>query len=207
MRSACRGVAENRSMPKRAMSKRGLPTAIISIAQQARPNCAGHTEFFRAMLSSFATVVSRIPSGSFSSSPMRSVPLESAATPDIGVDDEHREDEQDHLDQTEHAELVERDRPRVEEDDLDVEDDEQHRRQVVLHRELVTAERLRRRLDAALIGLELRPVEPLRPGQRSGDHGEDGETGAENKKDEDGDHVVFLLCVTWAPTGAGRRSV
>ena len=42
IRSACRGVAENRSMPKRAMSNRGEAVAIISIAQHARPNVAGH---------------------------------------------------------------------------------------------------------------------------------------------------------------------
>src|SRR5947209_11456455 len=119
IRSACRGVALNRSMPNRAMSNRGPPTAIISIAQQARPNCAGHSEFFRAMLSIFATDVSSTPLGSFSSRPMVSVPVEPAATPDVGVDDEHREDEHHHLDKTEHAELVEGDRPRVEEDDLD----------------------------------------------------------------------------------------
>src|SRR3954451_7672131 len=99
MRSACRGVALNRSIPNRAMSKRGPPTAIISIAQHARPNCAGHSEFLRAMLSILATVVSRMPSGSFSSRPMcvPSVPVEAAATPHIGVDDEDGEDEQDHL--------------------------------------------------------------------------------------------------------------
>src|SRR5947209_385776 len=130
-------------MPKRAMSKRGLPTAIISIAQQASPNCAGQTEFLRARLRSFATVVSSTPSGSFSSSPIGSVPLKSASTPDVGVDDEDGEDEHQHLDQSEHAQVVERDSPRIEKDDLDVEDDEQHRGEVVLHRHLVTTESLR----------------------------------------------------------------
>ena len=52
--------------------------------------------------------------------------------------------------------------PRVEEDDLDVEDDEQHRGQVELDREPAAAERLRRRLDAALVGVELGPVVPAR---------------------------------------------
>ena len=47
IRSACRGVAENRSMPKRAMSKRGPAVAIISMAQQARPKVAGHSEPLR----------------------------------------------------------------------------------------------------------------------------------------------------------------
>src|SRR3954453_270528 len=107
-------------MPKRAMPKRVLPTAIISMAQQASPNCAGQTEFLRARLRSFATVVSRIPSGSFSSSPIGSAPPPSASTPYIGGDDEHGEDEYEHLDQPEHAELVEGNRPWVEKDDIDV---------------------------------------------------------------------------------------
>src|SRR4051812_25451274 len=168
-------------MPNRAMSNRGPPTAIISIAQHASPNCAGHSEFLRAMLSILATVVSRMPSGSFSSSPMSSVPLESAAPPHVGVDDEDGEDEHDHLDEAEHAELVEGHRPRVEEDDLDVEDDEEHRRQVVLHRELVALERLRCRLDAALVRRDLGAVVALRPRQRAGDHREDREAGAEDE--------------------------
>src|SRR3954451_20240576 len=103
-------------MPKRAMSKRGLPTAIISMAQQARPNCAGHTEFLRARFRIFATVVSRIPSGSFSSSPIGSVPLQHAPTPHVGVDDEDGEDEHQHPDQPENAKPVESHCPRVEKD-------------------------------------------------------------------------------------------
>src|SRR5439155_1727984 len=130
---AWRGGARKRSMAERPEAERGLPTAIISMAQQARPNCAGQTEFLRARLRSFATVVSRIPSGSFSSSPIGSVPLQSASTPYIGVDDEHGEDEHEHLDQPEHAELVEGNGPWVEKDDLDVEDDEQHRGEAELH--------------------------------------------------------------------------
>jgi hypothetical protein len=42
---------------------------------------------------------------------MRSVPLQPAATPDVGVDDEDGDDEQDHFDETEQPELVERDCP------------------------------------------------------------------------------------------------
>ena len=34
-------------MPNRAMSYLGPPTAIISIAQQASPKVAGHTELLR----------------------------------------------------------------------------------------------------------------------------------------------------------------
>ena len=47
IRSAWRGEARNTSMPKRAMSWRGPPVAIISMAQQARPNVAGHSDVER----------------------------------------------------------------------------------------------------------------------------------------------------------------
>ena len=39
--------ARNTSMPNRARSYRGAPVVIISIAQQARPNVAGHSEPLR----------------------------------------------------------------------------------------------------------------------------------------------------------------
>ena len=61
---------------------------------------------------------------------------------------------------------VEGHRPRVQEDDLDVEDDEEHRGQVELDREPAAADRLRRRLDAALVRLELGPVVALRADER-----------------------------------------
>src|SRR5213080_3400425 len=118
-------------MPNRARSYRAPPAAIISIAQQASPKVAGQKLALRVQFTSFSTVVSRMPLGSFSSMPMwcqPSVPVESATPPDVGVRDEHRADEQQHLDEPEQAQRVERHRPRVQEDDLDIEDDEQHRR-------------------------------------------------------------------------------
>src|SRR3954447_12536220 len=156
MRSACRGEARKTSMPKRARSYRPAPDAIISIAQQASPKVAGHSEDLRVQLTSFSTLVSRTPLGSFSSRPIRtprsaerapspprcSLPLEPAAAPDVGVGDEDGHDEYGHLDQAEDPERVVGDRPRVEKDDLDVENDEQHRGQVVLHRETAAGERL-----------------------------------------------------------------
>ena len=57
-------------MPKRAESKRGPPNDIISMAQQARPNCTGHSDDLRVQLTSFSTEASSTPSGSFSSSPI-----------------------------------------------------------------------------------------------------------------------------------------
>src|SRR5579885_2597224 len=47
MRSDCRGLGRNTSAPKRAMSKRDVEEAIISIAQHARPNVSGHSADLR----------------------------------------------------------------------------------------------------------------------------------------------------------------
>src|SRR5688572_8948726 len=103
------------------------------MAQQASPKVAPQTEDFRDQLTSFSTEVSRIPAGSFSSIPMlssSSVPIQTAAPPDVGVRDKDRDDEQDHLHEAEDGQHVEGHRPRVQEDDLDVEDNEEHRCQV-----------------------------------------------------------------------------
>src|SRR3954466_2808508 len=112
-------------MPNRARSYRPAPVAIISMAQHARPNVAGHSDPALASPAIFSTVVSRKPLGSFSSNPT-SVPLQPAAPPDVGVHNEDGADEQHHLDESEGAESVEGNGPRVQEDDFDVEDDEQH---------------------------------------------------------------------------------
>src|SRR4051794_20385327 len=105
------------------------------MAQQANPNVAGQSDPALASPAIFSTVVSKKPLGSFSSTPT-SVPLQAAASPDVRVDDEHRSDEQHHLDKAERAEPIEGNGPRVQEDDFDVEDDEQHRGQVELHRKV-----------------------------------------------------------------------
>src|SRR5215471_13226239 len=55
--SACRGEARKTSEPKRARSLRPLVAFIISIAQHASPNVAGHSEDFRAQLISESRLV------------------------------------------------------------------------------------------------------------------------------------------------------
>jgi hypothetical protein len=50
MRSDCLGLGRKTSAPKRAISKRDVLAAIISMAQQARPKVSGQTEDFRAQL-------------------------------------------------------------------------------------------------------------------------------------------------------------
>ena len=59
MRSAWRGDALKTSEPKRAMSYREVALAIISMAQQARPNMAGQSDEARAQLRMPSTEVTR----------------------------------------------------------------------------------------------------------------------------------------------------
>src|SRR5580698_10874146 len=50
IRSACRGEGRKTSAPNRAMSKRAVVDAIISMAQQAKPNVSGQIADLRAQL-------------------------------------------------------------------------------------------------------------------------------------------------------------
>src|SRR5690625_4880190 len=153
------------------------------MAQQARPNVAGHSDPFRTQPAASSTVVSSSPEGTFSSIPMftllfkparahagtraravppfESVPVQTSTAPlvDEGHADQHQEAQ--HREETENAQLIKVHRPRVQEDDLDVEDDERHRRQVVLDRETPTVCRTRGGLNTALIGVQPGAVVPL----------------------------------------------
>src|SRR5688572_10700668 len=63
IRSECLGEAHG-TIPRRSTSKREAKVAIISIAQQARPNVTGQTDDFRAQLKkASATVVTTKPPG------------------------------------------------------------------------------------------------------------------------------------------------
>src|SRR5690554_2978888 len=166
MRSAWRGEARKTSMPKRERSYREVPAAIISIAQQARPKVAGHMEALRAQPANSSTVLSRKPDdwSLIYVSPrvlVRSVPLEAAAAPLVHERHGDQREEGQHGDEAEHRQRPEVDGPRVEEHDLDVEDDERHRDQVVLDREPTAADGVGGGVDAALVGLELRAVVAL----------------------------------------------
>src|SRR5260370_40824811 len=59
IRSRWRGLGRKTSEPKRAISKRAVEDAIISMAQQPKPNVMGHTADLRAQLNTKATVVIR----------------------------------------------------------------------------------------------------------------------------------------------------
>src|SRR5206468_6056328 len=63
------------------------------------------------------------------------VPLERPLPPDVDVGDREDHQEEEELHEAEPGELVEDHRERVEEDNLDVEDDEEHRREVEADRE------------------------------------------------------------------------
>src|SRR3954469_5474068 len=190
------------------------------MAQQASPNVAGKTDALRTQPAACSTAVSRKALGSFSSSPMLkgpSVPFQAAAPPYVRVRDEDGEHEEQHLHEPENTQGVEGDGPGVEEDDLDVEDDEEHRRQVVLDGEAPAAGRRGGRLDPALVGFEPGAVVPLRTDQRGHDHGEDRKACPEGSQYEDGRirvHRSSLLsvgtdCWRWpgfTPTSCGSRT-
>src|SRR3954468_21094557 len=57
MRSDCLGLGRKIPAPKRSISKRDAPVAIISIAQHAKPNVIGQSADFRAQLNKESTVV------------------------------------------------------------------------------------------------------------------------------------------------------
>src|SRR5215467_2127857 len=101
--------------------------------------------------------------------------------------------------------MIERDGPGIQEDDLDVEDDEQHRGEVVLHGEPDSG-RLASGLNAALVGLELGPVPPPRARERPRDQRENGEDRGQYSERDDR-HVVAhrfitaLPCSSWLTAG------
>src|ERR687886_2022609 len=77
IRSACRGVARKAPAPKRSMSKRDAPVAIISMAQQARPKVIGHMLDSRAQLIACSSVVvMTLSSKRPSSHPIGQAPLQ-----------------------------------------------------------------------------------------------------------------------------------
>src|SRR6185295_6160977 len=61
IRSDCRGLGRKTPAPKRSMSKRDAPVAIISMAQQASPNVIGQSADLRAQLKTKSTVDVMMP--------------------------------------------------------------------------------------------------------------------------------------------------
>ena len=192
IRSAWRGEARKASKPKRAMSMRELTAAIISIAQQARPNVAGMNALPRAQLAALSSVVvSRRSSTCLSSSAPSSSPLEHRAgaaagasgtrrcrrcraaggylhsraplSPHVDEGHEQQHDEDDDLHQGERPERLQLDRHREQEDRLDVEQDEQHRDEVEGDAEAQRLLDLRRQAALVRIRRRLAPEARLGP--------------------------------------------
>src|SRR5438105_2553224 len=83
IRSACRGEGRKTSAPKRAISKREAPMAIISMAQQARPNVMGQMELLRTQFTALSSVVRMRPSGGSSPNVTVRMRLASCSLPTV----------------------------------------------------------------------------------------------------------------------------
>src|SRR5262252_9757102 len=103
------------------------------MAQHAKPNVIGHSEPVFDQLISLSTEVVTKPSLSTPSMPIgsASLPVESALLPLVEEADDQDGRENHHRPEARRADLLERDGPREEERDLEVEQDEQDRHQVV----------------------------------------------------------------------------
>src|SRR3954464_7187136 len=134
IRSDWRGLPRKTSAPNRATAEREQLMAIISIAQHARPKVTGQIEERRAHCTIFSTLVVSTGMSKSDSSPTVSTPIERTFAPDVDVTGEQQRHEEQHLDEPAPAEIAQRHRPRVEEGDLDVEEQENHRHEVELHR-------------------------------------------------------------------------
>src|SRR5215213_743335 len=169
IKSLCLGLGRNTPAPKRSISNLPAPVAIISIAQQASPNVMGQSADLRAQLTTgaamstvFAPTVRRIefiiestvvktkPS---SCSAINLGPLQRALAPGIVVTDNKDRDEDKHFDERERRKRKvvahEDDCPGEQENCFDVENQEEHRDDVVAHGKPLV--RLGRRVDAALV--------------------------------------------------------
>src|SRR4051812_40965478 len=99
------------------------------MAQQARPNVTGQIDERRAHCTIFSTVVVR--TGISASRPIGS-PLEHALAPDVDVPGRQEEHEEHDLYEPVPPEIAKGHRPRIEERDLDVEEQEDHRDEIEL---------------------------------------------------------------------------
>src|SRR4029453_1483863 len=107
------------------------------------------------------------------------LPVERAGLPGVHESPAEQRHEDAHLDQAEDAQLAERERPRIEEGGVDVEQDEDHADEVELDREALA--RVADRGHAALVGRALgggraRPAEQVREREREDAEAEGGGT-------------------------------
>src|SRR5690606_15818007 len=240
------------------MSYFAAPVAIISIAQQARPNVSGHTELARVALMTsstrfmntmffvsgsglrFSSVIDRSPSrrrfdapsrerwllrlAGLSSLPPRRAhrlrlarnrlhPVEIPLAPTVDESDEEDREEDQHLREHEEAEArlaqrLEDERPRIEESDLDVEDekDERERVEADVEADPRAADRGLATLVALSLGRLALRVTNARP-QESPDHrhrDDDEEDPEEREREEREELVVHDLAFAEFPAQTRR---
>ena len=130
-------------------------------------------------------------------------PAECAVADQEEEGDEHHDGEDHHFDEAEGAQLMEDHRPRVQEHDLDVEDDEDHGHQVEADRE--TGGRLDGGDDPALVGSRLGRRGPLRRGHEGrGYERQGGEEEAEDEEDQNWQVIVHRDLFLPRPPSSGH---
>src|SRR5438132_224913 len=111
-----------------------------------------------------------------------SVPCQRPLLPGVEIAHEQDRDEDQHLDQGEEAELLEDDGPGEDEHRLDVEDHEQHRNNIVSHRDL--GARVVKDRRGALVGHEFGLIGPRGPDEIARQEGTDAEGGGDHQEKE-----------------------
>src|SRR5450830_1856968 len=101
------------------------------MAQHASPNVTGQMDDRRAHCTIFSTDV--VSTGISDSRPM-TIPVERALPPDVDIPGEQQGHEEHHLHESGPSESAERHRPGIQEGHFDVEEEEDHRDEVELHR-------------------------------------------------------------------------
>src|SRR4029079_3831022 len=173
IRSLCRGLGRKTPAPNRSMSNRPAPVAIISMAQHARPNVMGQRADLRAQLTTgaamstvFAPTVRRIefmiestvvktnPSSCSAIRPkFNSRHLERALPRRAAVTNDENRDEHKHFNERKlrKREVVAHEDygPGQQENRFDVENQKQHRDDVIAHGETLVG--FSRRVDAAFV--------------------------------------------------------
>src|SRR5207249_5536290 len=136
IKSDWRGLGRKIPAPKRSISKRDAPVAIISIAQHANPKVMGHSADLRAQLNTKSTVVvmmffsnrSSIQAG-IQSPELR--PIQGALLYDPNITNDQNSEKDQHFNQAEQVKLPVDDGPGEQENGLNVKDHEQNRHHIV----------------------------------------------------------------------------
>src|SRR4051794_17395058 len=131
-------------------------------------------------------------------------PVEDALPPDVHVAGEQDQEEENQLDEARPPQLAQRERPRIEERDLDVEQEEDHRDQVELHR--VPFAGVADRRHAAFVRRELFRRRTLRANQLAEADVEHGKAGAEPNHDQNRKPAVHYLPERLRPLDSPTRS-